>query len=59
MNDTIQQIYEKIESIKQELSLNEINDQLVKRQNLQDLYHQVILRYFSFNNPEYLYNSYD
>jgi hypothetical protein len=51
MNDTIQ-IYEQIEAIKANIGFNSINndksEQWIQRQNLQDLYHQVILWYFFF-----------
>jgi hypothetical protein len=45
MNDTLQ-IYEQIEAIKATIGFNSTNDkseQWIQRQNLQDLYHQVIL----------------
>ncbi len=48
MNDTIQ-IYEQIEAIKANIGFNSINndksEHWIQRQNLQDLYHQVILWY--------------
>lgn len=46
MNDTLQ-IYNQIEVIKATIGFNSINndksEQWIQRQNLQDLYHQVIL----------------
>ena len=45
MNDTLH-IYKQIEAIKAAIAFNSTNDkpeQWIQRQNLQDLYHQVIL----------------